>query len=92
MDLRGSAMAHMGNHPTLKLIQILSLIQRCDLLLCCMKDTMGILKYIMIWKPNWAMSKDLLRRLGWSMVDAVMMNPNPIKVPLSQFVQMNILM
>ena len=35
VDFRGSALAHMGNHPNLKFIQILSLIQRCDLLLCC---------------------------------------------------------
>ena len=35
VDFRGSALVHMGNHPNLKFIQILSLIQRCDLLLCC---------------------------------------------------------
>ena len=50
MDFRGLALAHMGNHPMLKLIQILVLIKRCDLLLCCREDTMGILKYMMIWK------------------------------------------
>ena len=40
------------------------------------------------------MSKDLLRRMGWSMVGATIMNPNPheIEVPLSQFVKMNILL
>nr|POE58614.1 hypothetical protein CFP56_50203 [Quercus suber] len=56
------------------------------------RDITGILKYLMIWKPEWNSSKDLLRRLGWSMVDAAMMNPNPVEVPLGQFVQMNILM
>ena len=94
MDLRGSASTYMGNHPMLKLIQILVLVKSCDLLICCRKDTMGILKYLMVWKPEWNSSKDLLRRLGWTMVDATMMNPNPnpVEIPLSQFVTMNILM
>ena len=91
MDLRGSVLTHIGNHPTLKLIQIRSSIQRRDFLLCCREDTMGILKYMMILKLNWETYKDLLSRLGWSTVDAVMMNPNPIEVPLGQLVQMNIL-
>ena len=52
---------------------------------------MGILKYLMIWKPNWLTSKDLLRRLGWSMIDSAIMNPNQVEVPIGQFVQMNIL-
>jgi len=47
---------------------------------------------MMIWKLEWTTSKDLLRRLGWSMVDAAMMNPNPSEIPLRQFVKMNILM
>lgn len=29
---------HMENHPTLKLIQILAPVQRCDILLCCRED------------------------------------------------------
>lgn len=29
---------HMENHPTLKLIQILAPVQRCDILLCCRDD------------------------------------------------------
>ena len=66
----------------LKLIQILAPVKRCDLLIYCKEDTMGILKYMMIWKPEWNSSKDLLRRLGWTMVDAAMMNPNPVKVLL----------
>ena len=91
MDFRGSALAHIGNHPMLKLIQILVPIKRCDLLLCCREDTMGILKYLMVWKLDWTTSKDFLRRLGWSMMDVAMMNPNPVEYPLGQFVQMNIL-
>ena len=49
-------------------------------------------KYMMIWKPEWNSSKDLLRRLGWTMVDAAIMNPNLMEVPLGQFIVMNILM
>lgn len=85
-------MAHMGNHPSLKLIQILEPVKNCKMLLCCMEDTMGILKYTMIWKPDWVTSKDLLRRLGWSMVDAAMINPSLVKVLLGQFVKMNVLL
>ena len=47
---------------------------------------------MMIWKPEWTTSKDLLRSLGWSMVDAAMMNPSSSETPLRQFVKMNILM
>ena len=47
----------------------------------CREDTMGILQYLMVWKPEWNSSKDLLRRLGWTMVDAAMMIPNPVEVP-----------
>ena len=32
VDFRGSASAHMGNHPMLKLIQILAPVKRCNLL------------------------------------------------------------
>ena len=32
MDFRELESAHMGNHPTLKSIQILEPVQRCDLL------------------------------------------------------------
>nr|XP_023916008.1 uncharacterized protein LOC112027589 [Quercus suber] len=49
---------------------------------------------MMIWKPNWMGSKDILRRMGWSMMEAIVMNTNPmeIEVPLGQFVKMNILL
>ena len=55
---------------------------------------MGILKYMIIWKPEWAASKSLLRRMGLSMVESVIMTANPpkIEVPLSHFVKMNILL
>ena len=94
VDFRGMATAHMGNHPTLKLIQIMAPVQKSDMLLSCREDILGILKYMLIWKPNWMASKDLLRRMGWSMVEAAAMNTNPpeIEVPLSQFVKMNVLL
>ncbi|XP_023926428.1 uncharacterized protein LOC112037832 [Quercus suber] len=52
---------------------------------------MGILKYMIIWKLEWKHSKDLLRRLGWSMVKGAAMNPSRVEVPMGQFVKMNIL-
>ena len=51
VDFRGMATAHMGNHPTLKLIQIMALVQKCNVLSSCRKDILGILKYMLIWKP-----------------------------------------
>jgi len=63
VDFRGMATTHMGNHPMLKLVQILALVKRCDMLIYCREDVMGILKYMMIWKPEWKYSKDLLRRI-----------------------------
>ncbi|XP_030943860.1 uncharacterized protein LOC115968578 [Quercus lobata] len=92
VDSRGMALAHMGNHPSLKLIQVLAPVQKCDLLICCNEEILGILRYMMIWKPEWTTSKDLLRSPGWSMVDAAMMNPSSSETPLRQFVKMNILM
>ena len=82
MDFRGMASMHMGNHPMLKLIQILTPIWTCDVLMCCREDIVGILKYMMIWKSNWSTSKDVPRRMGWSMVKAAMMNPNQVEVPV----------
>ncbi|KAF3950217.1 hypothetical protein CMV_023995 [Castanea mollissima] len=84
VDFRGIATAHLGNHPTLKLIQIMALVRRCDVLLNCREGILDILEYMMIWKPDWMASKDLLRRMGWSMVEAAAMNANPseIEVPL----------
>ncbi|XP_050254456.1 uncharacterized protein LOC126700356 [Quercus robur] len=44
------------------------------------EDIMSILKYMMIWKPEWMGSKDFLRRMGWSMVEEAMMNSNPQEI------------
>nr|POE64448.1 line-1 reverse transcriptase like [Quercus suber] len=62
----GNGITLMGNHPMLKLIQILALVEKCDVLICCREDVVGILKYMMIWKPKLKNSKDLLRRIGWN--------------------------
>ena len=53
---------------------------------------MGFLRYMMVWKLEWNSSKDLLKRLRWSMVDVAMMNPSLGEVPLDKFVAINILM
>ena len=47
---------------------------------------------MMVWKPKWKNSKVLLKRPGWSMVEAATMNPSQAEVPIGQSVQMNILM
>ena len=92
VDQRGMATALMGNHLMLKLFQILRPVEKCDVLISCKEDVEGILKYMMIWKLEWKHSKDLLRRLGWSMVEATAMNPSRVEIPMDQFVKMNILL
>ena len=47
VDFRGAVTTHMGNDPSLKLIQILAPVQKLDALLCCREDVVGILKYMM---------------------------------------------
>lgn len=76
VDSRGMATAFIGNHLMLKLIQILASVKKCNALICCREDVVGILKYMMIWKPEWKYSKDLLRRIGWNMVEDATMNPS----------------
>ena len=95
VDFKGMATAHLGNHPTLKLIQIMAPVKKCNVLLNCREDIRGILKHMIIWKLEWGASKDLLKRMGWSMVEAAAaMNTNPpeTKVPLGQFIKMNVLL
>ena len=82
VNFRGMAIAHMGNHLMLKLVQILALVKSCDVLICCSEDVVGILKYMMVWKLEWKNSKDLLKRIRWSMVESAIMNPNQIEVSL----------
>ena len=92
VDRRGLATALMGNHPMLKLIQFLKPVEKCDVLISCREDVEGMLMYMMIWKPEWKHSKDLLRSLGWSMVEAVAMSPSRVEVLMDEFIKMNILM
>ena len=53
VDFRGMATTHIGNHPMLKLIQIMAPVKKCDVLLSYRKDILGILKHMIIWKPDW---------------------------------------
>ena len=52
----------------------------------------GILNYLVVWKPDWVASKDLLRRMGWSMIASSMRGPNQIEFPIEFYTQMNILL
>jgi len=61
IDFSGTVASHMGNIPTMKLFQILASIRKCDLLVCCRDDIVGIQKDMVVWKPNWVASKDLLK-------------------------------
>ena len=75
VDFRGMPTVHQGNYPTLNLI------------ICDIEDIMGILKYMVIWKLEWVASKELLRCLGWSIINSLMMNPSPVEVPNGHCVQ-----
>ena len=92
IDFKGSVSMHMGNMPTMKLFQILKPIKRCDLLLCYREEIQGILNYMAMWKPNWVASKDLLRRLGWSMIALAKIGSNSMEIPNNHCSQMNILL
>ena len=92
VDIRGATSSHMGNCPKMKLFQLLTSVRRCDLLVCCREDIMGILKYLMVWMLNWVASKDILRRMGWSMMETEMVMPNQVEVPNGGFVKMNVLL
>nr|POE52456.1 line-1 reverse transcriptase like [Quercus suber] len=48
----GNGTTLMGNHPMLTLIQILALVEKCDVLIYCREDVVGILKYMMIYIPQ----------------------------------------
>lgn len=55
--------------------------KRCDLLVCCMENILGILKFMVQWKQDWVAFKDLLRRLGWSMMEVAIMGSNSVQIP-----------
>lgn len=92
IDFRGSLSTHLGNMPTLKLFQTLKKIEKYDLLLCCREEIQEIMNYMAMWKPYWVASKDLLRRLGWSMITSTKMGTNPMEIPNNHCSQMNILL
>nr|POE90537.1 hypothetical protein CFP56_61176 [Quercus suber] len=77
IDFRGLAVSHLGNFPTLKLFQTLNQAKKCNLLMFCKEDIQGILTYMTVWKPEWVASKDLLRRLGWSMIATARIGTEP---------------
>lgn len=81
IDFRGLAMTHLGNYLTMKLVHILKTVTRCDLLLYSREEIQGILNYLVVWKLDWVASKDLLRRMGWSMIASSMRRPNPNEIP-----------
>lgn len=85
-------MTHLGNCPTMKLVQILKTVSWYDLLLCCKEEIQGILNYLVVWKLDWVASKDLLRRMGWSMIASSMRRPSPNEIPNEFYTQMNILL
>ena len=64
IDFRGTAMTHLGNAPTLKLIQILQTVNKCDLLLDCREEIQGILNYLVVWKPDWVGLQGLAKEDG----------------------------
>ena len=44
VDRRGMATALMANHPMLKLIQFLKLVEKCNVLISCREDVERMLK------------------------------------------------
>ncbi|XP_030925036.1 uncharacterized protein LOC115952092 [Quercus lobata] len=45
-----------------------------------------------VWKPEWVASKDLLRRLGCSMIATARMGTEPVEIPNNHCAKMNILL
>ena len=83
---------HLGNTPTMKLFQMVSPVKKCDLLINCREEIHGILNHMVLWKSNWVASKDLLRKVGWSMIASLMMGTNMMEIPNNHCAQMNILL
>ncbi|XP_023886422.1 uncharacterized protein LOC111998565 [Quercus suber] len=92
IDFRGTMTSHLGNQPTMKLIHTVSHMKSCDLLLCCREEIQGILSYMVVWKPEWVVSKDMLRRLGWSMMASARMGTNPLEIPNTYCAKINIIL
>lgn len=92
IDFRGTVSIHLGNFLTMKLFQTLHLVKTCNFLISCREEIQGILNYMVLWKSDWVASKDLLRRLGWSMIASPMMGSNPMEIPNNYYTQMNLLL
>ncbi|XP_065638284.1 uncharacterized protein LOC136071198 [Quercus suber] len=92
IDFRGTASGHMDNFPTMKLFQVLTPVKKCNLLICCKEEIVGILKYMIVWKPDWMASKELLKEGGMEHDGRGCMRPNQVEVPCGNFVNMNILL
>lgn len=43
---------HLGNTPTMKLFQAVSLVKKCDLLISYREEIHEILNHMVLWKPN----------------------------------------
>ena len=50
------------------------------------------MKYMTVWKLNRVASKDLLRRMGWSMIATSMTGSSPMEISTTHAAQMNILL
>ena len=92
IDFRGMASRHIGNFPTMKLFQVLTQMQNYNLLICCKKEIVGILKYMIVWKPDWMASKELLKKMGTEQMEAAAIRPNQVEVLCGNYVNMNILL
>ena len=91
-QFQGINIDSLGNFLTMKLFQILKTVSKCDLLICCREEIQEILNYMTTWKPNWVAFKDLLRRIGWSMIATSMMGSNQMEIPTNHAANMNILL
>lgn len=76
----------------MKLFQVLTQVQNCSLRICYREEIVGILKYMIVWKLNWMASKELLKKMAWSMMEAAAMRPNQVEVPCGNYFNMNILL
>ena len=91
IDFKGSASTHLGNFFNDEVVPVSqnSLEMRSSDLL--QRGDSGILNYMTVWKPNRVASKDLLQRMGWSMIAMSMTRSNPMEISTTHVAQMNIL-
>ena len=92
IDFGVAVSMHLGNFPKMKLFKTFNPVKTCDLLISCNEEIQGILNYMVLWEPNRVASKELLRRLGWSMITSSMVGPNLMEISNNHCAQMNILL